>query len=115
MSIEVGKQLQGWIEHLHLIGSRPERSAEISLVLLSLLLLVRFVLQKTITKVLTFRALALAPGVSRRLSGWVKSLDYLEHEVWAADGAGERLVERRKDAINRLAGYFQDHCAKSIE
>src|ERR1700719_2767440 len=114
MTIEVGEKLHGWIGHLNLTGSGPERYIEISLGILLSALLLRFVLQQITTTVLTLRASALAPSVSRRLSGWVKSLDYLEHDVWSADGAGERWVERRKDAINRLAAYFQDHCAKSI-
>ena len=114
MTIEVGKHLQGWIRYLNLAGSGPERYAEISLAVLLLALLLRFAIQQIITTVLTFRALALAPSVSRRLSGWVRSLDYLERDVWAADGAGERWVERRKDAINRLAAYFQSNCANSI-
>ena len=114
MTIEIGEKLHGWIGYLNLNGSGPERYAEISLGVLLSALLLRFILQQIITTVLTFRALALAPSVSRRLSGWVKSLDYPERDVWAADGAGERWVQRRKDAINRLAAYFQDHCAKSI-
>src|SRR5271157_5973426 len=100
MTIEVGEKLQGWIGHLTLAGSGPGRYAEISIAILLSGLPLRYVLQQVITAVLTFRALALAPSVSRRLSGWVKSLDYSERDVWAADGAGERFVERRKDAIN---------------
>ena len=114
MTIEIGNQLQKWIGYLHLTDSGPVRRAEILGWLLLLALLLQLALQKLITTVLTLRALALAPSVSRRLAGWVKSLDYMEHEVWAADGAGERWVQRRKDAINRLAAHFQDHCAKSI-
>src|SRR3984957_18454475 len=114
MTIEVGEKLHGWIGHLNLTGSGPERYIEISLGILLSALLLRFVLQQIITIVLTLRASALAPSVSRRLSGWVKSLDYLEHDVWSADGAGERWVERRKDAIHRLACFFRVHCAKSI-
>ena len=114
MTIEVGEKLRSWIGHLNLTGSGPERYAEISLGILLSALLLRFVLQHIVTTVLTLRASALAPSVARRLSGWVKSLDYLERDVWAADGAGEQWVQRRKDAINRLAAYFQDHCTKSI-
>ena len=114
MTIEIGQKLHGWIGYLNLNGAGPERYAEISLGALLSALLLRFILQQIITTVMTFRALALAPSVSRRLSGWVKSLDYPERDVWAADGAGERWVQRRKDAISRLAAHFQDHCAKSI-
>jgi hypothetical protein len=112
MTIEIGQKLHGWIGYLNLNGSGPDRYAEISLGALLSALLLRFILQQIITTVMTFRALALAPSVSRRLSGWVKSLDYPERDVWAADGAGERWVQRRKEAISRLAAHFQDHCAK---
>ncbi len=115
MTIEVGNQVQQLIRYLHLTDSGPLRPAEILAGLLLLALLLRFTLRKITTTVLTLRALALAPSVSRRLSTWVKSLDYSEDEVWTADGAGDRWVQRRKDAINRLAAHFQDHCAKSIE
>ena len=115
MTIEVGNQLQKSLRYLHLTDSGPLRSTEILVGLLLLVLLLRFALRKITTTVLTLRALALAPSVSRRLSTWVKSLDYSEDQVWTADGAGERWVQRRKDAINRLAAHFQDHCAKSIE
>ncbi|MFZ0680255.1 aminotransferase class III-fold pyridoxal phosphate-dependent enzyme [Candidatus Binatus sp.] len=114
MTIEVGEKLRSWVGYSNLIGSGPERYIELSLGILLAALLLRFVLQQTITTVLTLRASALAPSGSRRLSGWVKPLDYLESDVWAADGAGERFVARRKEAINRLAAHFQDHCAKSI-
>jgi glutamate-1-semialdehyde 2,1-aminomutase len=114
MTIEIGEKFHGWIGSLNLTGPGRERYAEISLGVLFSALLLRLVLKQIITTVLTFRALALAPSVSRRLSRWVKSLDYPEREVWAADGAGERWVERRKRAIDRLAAYFQEHCTKSI-
>src|SRR5277367_2040727 len=114
MTIAVSEKLQSWMGYLNLTRSGAARQAEILLTLLLLALLLRFTVRKLLTTVLTVRAVAIAPSVARRLSSWVKSLDYLEHDVWSADGAGERWVERRKDAINRLAAYFQDHCAKSI-
>jgi len=67
-----------------------------------------------ITAFFTVRALALAPALSRRLSRWVKSRDYTGEEFLRADGAGERWVALRKQAIDRLAGFFQARCAKSI-
>jgi glutamate-1-semialdehyde 2,1-aminomutase len=82
--------------------------------LLLLALLASIAARKIATIILTFRASALAPTLSRRLSEWVKSLDYSEREAWAADGASERWIQRRKDAIDRLAGFFQTQCSKSI-
>src|ERR1700719_2149090 len=114
MTIEVGEKLHGWIGHLNLTGSGPERYIEISLGILLSALLLRFVLQQITTTVLTLRASALAPSVSRRVSDWVKSLDYSEHDVWGADGADGIWIQRRKDAIERLSGFFQTHCSKSI-
>ena len=110
----VGEALQKWTAHLGLSASAPWRNAEIVLGLALLVLLARLAFRKTVTTLLTLRAMALAPTLSRRLSDWVKSLSYSEQDVWGADGAGERWVQLRKDAIDRLSAYFQTHCAKSI-
>src|SRR5262249_899356 len=69
---------------------------------------------KLVTAFFTVRALALAPALSRRLSQGVKSRDYVGEEVLRADGAGERWVALRRQAIDRLAGFFQARSAKSI-
>src|SRR4030095_7781999 len=73
-----------------------------------------FAWRKLGTAFLTLRALALTPALSRQLSKWVKSRDYSDEEFMRADGAGERWVELRKQAIDRLAGFFQAQCGKSI-
>jgi glutamate-1-semialdehyde 2,1-aminomutase len=70
--------------------------------------------QKLITVFFTLRALALAPALSRRVSRWVRSRDYSDEEFLRADGAGERWVAVRRQAIECLAGFFQAQCAKSI-
>lgn len=70
--------------------------------------------RKLITALLTVRALALTPTLSRRMSKWVKAHDYSDEEFLRADGVGERWVKLRKQAIERLADYFQTQCAKSI-
>ena len=62
----------------------------------------------------TLRALAVTPTLSRYLSKWVKSNDYSDDQFMRADGAGERWVQIRMNAINRLAEVFQERCAKSI-
>src|SRR5262249_45453977 len=59
--------------------------------------------RKLVTAFFTVRALALAPALSRRLSQWVKSRDYAGEEFLRADGAGERWVALRQQALDRLA------------
>jgi glutamate-1-semialdehyde 2,1-aminomutase len=114
MMMQVGEVLQKWSASVGLPASAPGRNAEIFLGFLLSAFLVSLAFRKITTTLLTWKALALAPTLSRRASEWVKSLDYSEHEVWGADGAGEEWVQRRKDSIDRLAGFFRSHCAKSI-
>jgi glutamate-1-semialdehyde 2,1-aminomutase len=106
--------LHKWTQHVGLNAAGPWTSAEALVGLLLSALLASMAVRKIATMLLTLRALALAPTLSRRLSAWVKSLDYSDQEVLGADGAGEPWVQRRKEAIDRLAGFFQKHCAKSI-
>jgi glutamate-1-semialdehyde 2,1-aminomutase len=82
--------------------------------LLLLALLSIPVVQKIITAILTLRAQALAPALSRRISSLVKSLDYSDREFLSADGVGERWIQVRQEAIDRLARFLQAHCANSI-
>ena len=79
----------------------------IVLVLFLLMILAAAVVRKLATELLTLRALALTPRLSRHLSKWVKSRDYSDEEFLRADGAGARWVELRKQAIERLAGFLQ--------
>ena len=111
--MQVGEAVRKWSASVGLSASAG-RNAEILVGFLLSALLVGLAFRKITTTLVTLRALALAPKLSRRLSEWVKSLDYSEHEVWGADGAGEEWVQRRKDAIDRLSGFFRSHCAKSI-
>jgi glutamate-1-semialdehyde 2,1-aminomutase len=106
--------LHKWTAHLGLNAAGPWTSAGVLVGLLLSALLASLAARKIATMLLTLRAVALAPTVSRRLSEWVKSLDYSDREVLGADGAGELWVQRRKEAIDRLAGFFQKHSAKSI-
>ena len=86
----------------------------IVLVLFLLMISVAAVVRKLATELLTLRALALTPRLSRYLSKWVKSRDYSDEEFLRADGAGERWVELRQQAIERLAGFLQTRFANSI-
>jgi glutamate-1-semialdehyde 2,1-aminomutase len=70
--------------------------------------------RKAATLLLTLRAVALAPMISRRVSNWVKARDYSDEEFLRADGAGSRWIELRQRAIDRLAGVLQARGPKSI-
>ena len=83
-------------------------------VLAALALLAVFIFRRALTAFYTLRASAFTPTLSRYLSGWVKSRDYSDDEFMRADGASERWVQLRKQAINRLADIFASQCAKSI-
>ncbi len=112
--MRVAKELQKWTAHFGWTASAQDRNFEILLGLLALALLAGLAFRKLTTTLLTLRALALAPTLSRRVSEWVKSADYSDNEVWGADGAGEGWIMLRKEAIDRLASFFRVHYAKSI-
>lgn len=57
----------------------------------------------------TLRAMAFLPMLSRRLSPWVKTVNYTDEDFFRADGAREPWVELRKKAIERLSLFFQTH------
>ena len=82
-----------------------------ALVLLALAVLLG---RRVIATVLTLRALAFTPRMSRRLALWLRPTNHSPAEFLRADGADEPWAEIRKQAINRLAGFFQTEYAKSI-
>ena len=82
--------------------------------LLCLALVTAYVGRKLVTALLTWRAVALMPVLSRRLSKWVKSYDYVDEAFLRADGAGEPWIELRQKAIDRLAMFFQTQYARSM-
>ncbi|HEY5865587.1 MAG TPA: aminotransferase class III-fold pyridoxal phosphate-dependent enzyme [Candidatus Tectomicrobia bacterium] len=82
--------------------------------LLCLFLMAAYVGRKLVTALLTWRAVALMPALSRRLSKWVKSYDYTDEAFLRADGAGEPWLELRQKAIDRLAMFFQTQYARSM-
>ena len=86
-------------------------------ILLGLLFVVGFVAfmgRKLLTAIVTIRALAMTPLLSRIVSKWFKSRNFSDEEFFRADGAGEQWRDRRKHALDRLAGLLQTRCAKSI-
>ena len=72
-------------------------------------------IRKLIATVITMRATAMTPRMSRVLSRWLKATSYSPEEFFRADGAGDRWPGVRKQAIDRLAGLFRTRFAKSIE
>ncbi len=79
-----------------------------------LVLLAIYACRKVLTLILTWRALAWLPSLSRRLSNWVKARDYTEEEFFRADGAAGPWVERRKQALDQLAALLQTQHQQSI-
>jgi glutamate-1-semialdehyde 2,1-aminomutase len=65
------------------------------------------VARKLITFLFTLRARALTPTLLRRLSRWVRTHHYSDAQFFQADGAGEPLVTRRREGIERLAAFFR--------
>ena len=66
-----------------------------------------------VTTLLTLRSLALTPLLSRRLARWVRARDYDNERFFAADGAAEPWVARRKEALRQLAATFKTRYAES--
>ena len=62
----------------------------------------------------TWRALALAPALARRLSWWVRPNDYDDEAFLRADGAGEPWVDRRREALARLAATLSHQNSESV-
>lgn len=60
------------------------------------------------------RARSVTPALSRALSTWVKSNDYLGDDFYRADGADEQIVARRRKALDQLADYFREHHPQAI-
>jgi glutamate-1-semialdehyde 2,1-aminomutase len=103
--------LERWATH---VGLPPSASGWLLLGLVLGGVLVVLAARRAVTAVATWRALALTPTLARRLSGWVKTLDYSDEAFFQADGAGEPLVARRRAAIGRLAAAFRAQYPQSI-
>src|SRR6202007_2710366 len=88
--------------------------AWMALGLLGVLCAAAYTGRQLVTTVLTWRATALVPALSRRLATWVQARHCSGREFLRADGAGEPWIERRQKAIDRLAMFFQAHYAQSI-
>jgi glutamate-1-semialdehyde 2,1-aminomutase len=110
----MGELLPKVMDYQALATATPSVKLKILLGLLLLAVAIRFACRKVVTIFMTWRALAFAPAFSRRLSNWVRSVNYSDQEVFGADGASKRWVEVRNHAIDRLAGFFTTHCPKSI-
>ena len=109
--LDEGMKLVG-IREASVFGIEPTSG----MILLGLVLatVVFFAGRRLLLTIITLRAMALQPMLSRWLSRLVKSRDYSADEFLRADGAGERWVENRRQAIERLAEFFQERYANSI-
>lgn len=72
-----------------------------------------FLVRALAARLLTLRAWAWTPTVARRLAYWVTTRDYAPDEFFRADGAPEAVVEKRKQALDRLAAFFGTRYAQS--
>lgn len=70
--------------------------------------------QRFVRALLMFNARSFTPTLSRTLSRWVKTNDYLGKDFFRADGADEMTVTRRQQALDRLAAFFQDEHPRSV-
>ena len=59
--------------------------------------------RRALTALVTLRARALVPGLSRRLARLVRPRSYSDAEFFRADGAGEAWATRRRLGLERLA------------
>jgi len=64
---------------------------------------------------LTLRAVAWSAPLSRRLSHWVKSRDYIGDTFFLADGAPPRWLEKRRGGLERLAATLRERAPDSID
>jgi len=72
-----------------------------------------WLIQRALRFVLTLRATAVTPPLSRWLSWRVRTLDYSLEEMLRADGARERWISRRRDGIERLSRELTERFARS--
>ncbi len=63
--------------------------------------------RRALAALTTLRARALAPGLYRRLAGWVRPRSYADAEFFRADGVGERWATRRRLGLERLAASLR--------
>jgi glutamate-1-semialdehyde 2,1-aminomutase len=71
--------------------------------------------RQLITAVVTFRAMAWVPAISRRLSAWVSAHHYSGDAFFTADGADSGLVDRRMRALDRLSASLGSRFSRSAE
>jgi glutamate-1-semialdehyde 2,1-aminomutase len=72
-----------------------------------------FVARRLWLALLTFRARAWTPVVSRWLAPWVAGFDYPADRFFTADGADVIVAQRRSAALDRLARLYRGRHARS--
>jgi glutamate-1-semialdehyde 2,1-aminomutase len=87
----------------------------IAAVVLVTLALAVLLVRRLIVALVTFRALAWMPTMSRWLSRWVTSHHYTGDEFFSADGADAAVVSRRRSALDRLASSLSVRNGQSAE
>ncbi len=70
--------------------------------------------RRLVRALVTLNARSLTPTVSRTLSQWVKRNDYTGEDFFRADGADQPTVQRRREALARLAAHFQETYPQSL-
>jgi glutamate-1-semialdehyde 2,1-aminomutase len=70
-------------------------------------------IRKLVATVVTLRAAAFLPPITRRLSQWVTARDYTGDAFLSADGAPTIWIERRRHGLDRLATTLREQYARS--
>ena len=78
-----------------------------------LVVVVALTVRQLITAVVTFRATAWVPTMSRWLSSWVSAHHYAGDAFFTADGADSALVTRRMQALDRLSASLGSRFSRS--
>src|SRR5262249_23037534 len=93
-------------------AARMAMTASVAPLVVALLVLV-VAGRRLLLALLTVPAPTLTPPLSRWLSRWLGALDSSADDFVRADGAGERWVAVRRDAIERLAATLRARFQKS--
>jgi glutamate-1-semialdehyde 2,1-aminomutase len=81
----------------------------------ALAFLAALTLRRAITGIITLRAVAWVPALSRRLSTWISAHYYTDDGFFDADGADAVTVERRKRALGYLSMALGARHGRSAE
>lgn len=114
MVSEMGRHVRESVTTLARTYGLEGLPAEVFLGLLFLAITALPFLRRRWRLLLTLHARSWTPAVSRILSQWVRTNDYGGEAFFRADGADQATAAQRRQALDRLADYFQQHYATSI-